>query len=203
MSQAGWKPASPWRYKGTMTPTSHADLISAIAAGDRAAFAQLYRELEQPLYRFVLYRLNDPQRSYDIVHDVFLLVWRDAATFKGRSQVRTWIFAMAFRKVVDVYRRDKRLVFGEETPEQEDDSPNAEACLLAVEQQDAVRQCLETLSVNHRTAIELTFMEDMSYSEVAEIMSISEGTVKSRVFHAKQLLLRCLSGRLGVKHGDF
>ena len=176
-----------------------AELVTRTAAGDRVAFAQLYRELERPLYRFITSRLNDPQRASDISHDVFLQLWRDASAFEGRSRVKTWVFAMAFRKVIDVYRRDKRLVFGDDLPEQEDESPNAEACLLAVEESESIRACLETLGAHHRAVIELTFMEDMSYSEVAQVTGIPEGTVKSRVYHAKQLLLRCLSGRLEVK----
>ncbi|MBL4928350.1 sigma-70 family RNA polymerase sigma factor [Tabrizicola sp. KVB23] len=179
-----------------------AALMKRIASGDRGAFAQLYREMESPLYRFVSSRLNDQQRSSDITHDVFLQVWRDAGAFEGRSKVRTWLFAMAYRKVVDVYRRENRLVFGEDVPESADESPNPEACVLAMENRDAVRQCLETLSPSHRAAIELTFMEDMSYPEVAEITGVPEGTVKSRVFHAKQLLLRCLSTKLGMKRDD-
>lgn len=176
-----------------------APLVKRIAMGDRDAFSRLYRELEGPLYRFILSKLNDPQRSADISHDVFMQVWREASGFQERSKARTWIFAMAYRKVIDVYRRDKRLEFGDDLPDQLDESPDGEGCLLITEEKDAVRACLETLSVQHRTAIELTFMEDMSYSEVAEVTGTPEGTVKSRVFHAKQLLQRCLSIRLGIK----
>lgn len=177
-------------------------LMARIAGGDRDAFAQLYRALEGPLYKFVYLRLNDPQRSADIVHDVFLQVWREAGSFRGLSKVSTWVFSMANRKVIDVYRRDKRLVFGDEMPERIDESPDGEACVLASERSEAVRHCLQTLSPNHRAVISLTFGEDLNYAEVAEIVGIPEGTVKSRVFHAKQLMLRCLSARLGTKRHE-
>lgn len=177
-------------------------VLSRVAQGDRDAFAQLYRALEGPLYKFIHLRLNDPQRSADIVHDVFLQVWREAGSFRGLSKVSTWVFSMANRKVIDVYRRDKRLVFGDEVPEGIDDGPDGEACVLASERAEAVRECLQTLSPNHRAVIGLTFGEDMNYAEVAEIVGIPEGTVKSRVFHAKQLMLRCLSSRLGSKRHE-
>ena len=173
------------------------NLLERVSGGDREAFAELYRALERPLYRFVYQKLNDSQRSADIVHDVFLQVWREAGAFRGMAKVRTWVFSIAYRKVIDVYRRDKRLIFGDDLPDRIDESPNAEACVLASEQSEVLRQCLQMLSPAHRAVIELVFGEDMSYAEVAEILAIPEGTVKSRVFHAKQLILHNISVRFG------
>lgn len=172
------------------------ELLERVARGDQEAFERLYREMERPLYRFVIARLNDPFRSADIIHDVFLDVWRSAGSFEKRSSARTWIFALAYRKVIDVFRREGRLIYGDDVPEEADESPGPEACVLAIEEQGAVRGCLETLSAEQRAAIELTFFEDMSYAEVAEVTGVPEGTVKSRVYHAKQLLMRCLAARL-------
>lgn len=174
------------------------NLLARIARKDKSAFEQFYQELERPLFRFVQLKLNDPFRSADIVHEVFLEVWRSAGSFQKRSRVRTWVFAIAYRKVMDVFRKQDRLTFGDDVPEQIDDSPSAEACLVAAEQTDAVRHCLDTLKHEHRLAVELTFYEDMSYREIASVTGVPEGTVKSRVFHAKQLLMRCLAARLKV-----
>ncbi|MGB3315566.1 MAG: sigma-70 family RNA polymerase sigma factor [Albidovulum sp.] len=142
--------------------------------------------------------MNDPFRSADIVHEVFLEVWRSAGAFKGKSSVRTWVFAIAYRKVVDVFRREGRLSYHDDLPEQVDDSPDAATALVAAEDADAVRACLDRLRPEHRLAIELTFYEDMSYRDIASVTGVPEGTVKSRVFHAKQLLTRCLSARLKI-----
>ncbi|SPH18174.1 ECF RNA polymerase sigma factor SigK [Defluviimonas aquaemixtae] len=171
-------------------------LVAAIGRRDREAFERFYREMEGPLFRFVRLKLNDPFRSADIVHEVFLEVWRGAGAFQKRSSVRTWVFAIAYRKVVDAFRQQGRLTFEEEVPEQIDSRPDAEACLLAAQQSQAIRLCLDTLKAEHRLAIELTFYEDMSYRDISSVTGVPEGTVKSRVFHAKQLLMRCLSARL-------
>lgn len=171
-------------------------LLAAIARRDGDAFARFYRQMEGALFRFVRIKLNDPFRSADIVHEVFLEVWRGAASFQKRSSVRTWVFAIAYRKVVDALRHRGRLTFGEELPEQIDDRPDAEACLMAAQQSQAIRHCLDTLKAEHRLAIELTFYEDMSYRDISTVTGVPEGTVKSRIFHAKQLLMRCLSARL-------
>lgn len=174
--------------------------VAAIARGDKAAFEALYRSLETPLYRFIRLKLNDPHRSADILHDVFLEVWRNASAFRGQSNARTWIFAIAWRKVMDAFRQSARLTYEETLPEQIDDTMDAEHAISAAEDSRAVRDCLKELSAEHRIAVELTFFEEMSYSDIAAVVGVPAGTVKSRVFHAKQLLLRCLSAK-GASRG--
>lgn len=171
------------------------DLVAAIARRDRTAFDQLYRALERPLYRFIALKLNDPHRSADIMHDVFLEVWRNAATFRGLSSARTWIFAIAWRKAMEVHRRNDRVTYQETPPEQIDESMDAATAISQAEDSRAVRACLEGLRDEHRIALELTFFEEMSYPEISGVLGVPEGTVKSRVFHAKQLMVRCLSGK--------
>lgn len=168
-------------------------LVAQIARGDRMAFDRLYRHLERPLFRFIRLRLNDPHRSADIMHDVFLEVWRGAAAFRGQSSARTWIFAIAWRKAMEIHRRSDRVVYQETLPEQIDESTDAATAIAQAEDSRAVRACLDGLSAEHRIALELTFFEEMSYHEIAGVLGVPEGTVKSRVFHAKQLMLRCLT----------
>ena len=176
-------------------------LLERVAQGDKSAFAALYREMEKPLFRFIQVKLNDPFQSGDILHDVFLEIWKSAGRFEGRSAAKTWMFGIAYRKVMDVFRRSARLELTDDVPEQEDESPDAEACLLASEQSEHVRHCLGELKPQHRSAVELAFYEDMTYREIAEVTDVPEGTVKTRVFHAKQLLMRCLEGRLRTGTG--
>lgn len=178
------------------------DLVAAVACRDAAAFESLYRILQTPLYRFVHLRLNDPHRSADIIHEVFLEIWRNAASFRGQSSARTWIFAIAWRKVMDAFRQGDRLTYQENVPEQIDETINAVGAIAAAEDSRIVRDCLAGLSADHRIVLELTFFEEMSYSEIAEIAGVPEGTVKSRVYHAKQLMLRCLSAKGLTKGGE-
>ncbi len=176
-------------------------MIRAIAAGDRLALAALYRALERPVYRFILSRLNDPFEAHDILHDVFIEVWRVAGTFEGRSAVKTWVMGIAYRKVIDRLRRSGRMEMPDEMPDSIDESADAEACLAASQEAAHVRHCIAELSGEHRSAVTLVFYEDMGYAEVAAVTGVPEGTVKTRVFHAKKLLLRCLQGRLGRREG--
>ncbi len=170
-------------------------LIKRIAEGDRQALAALYRQMERPLYRFILSRLNDPFEASDILHDVFIEVWRSADRFEGRSKLQTWIFGIAYRKVIDRHRKAGRTHLTD-GPDEDivDETQSAESCLVAGQDAAQVRHCLADLSDDHRTAISLAFWEDMTYREIAEVCKTAEGTIKTRIFHAKRLLLRCLSG---------
>lgn len=172
----------------------HTQTLTQIANGDRQALATLYRALEKPVYRFILSRLNDPFESADILHDVFMEVWRSASRFEGRSKVQTWIFGIAYRKVIDLHRKRKRVDVTDDIPDRADEAPGAEACLSAGQDADHVRHCLGTLKDDHRSAISLAFFDDLTYGEIAEVTGVPEGTIKTRIFHAKKLLLRCLSG---------
>lgn len=167
-------------------------LIQQIAKGDKAAMATLYRVMEQPLFRFIDQKLNDPFASHDILHDVFMNIWASAYRFEGKSSVRTWMFAITYRKVMDVFRSGSRVQVTDRLPEMVDESASAFDNVARAEQASGIRACLDGLKPEHRAVVELAFFEDMSYREIAAVVDAPEGTVKTRVYHAKQLLLRCL-----------
>ena len=185
-----------------MSAVTNADLhalLARVARKDQAAFRALYEALEKPLFRFIQQKLNDPFQASDILHDVFMEIWKKADRFEGRSTVKSWVFGIAYNKCMDAFRRAGRVVVTDEVPEMVDDSPDGEACVLAAQEGAHVHACLEELKPQHREAVELAFFEDMSYRDIGAVLDTPEGTIKTRVFHAKQLLLRCLADRLQVK----
>ena len=182
-----------------MTDAELKSLINRLSTKDAAAFEAFYRAMEKPLFRFLASRLNDPFQCADLLHEVFLDVWNGAGRFEGRSTVKSWVFGIAYRKVMDHFRKQGRFTTDDDIPEQEDDSPDVLSCIAAAQDAAHVRFCLEGLKPDHRAAIELTFFEDMGYRDIAEALMVPEGTVKTRVFHAKKLLMHCLQGRLGAK----
>lgn len=177
-----------------MTDAELKVLMDRMSRRDMAAFEAFYRALEKPLFRFLASRLNDPHQCSDLLHEVFLDVWNGAGRFEGRSTVKSWVFGIAYRKVMDHFRKQGRFTTDEDVPEQEDDSPDVLSCIVASEDAAQVRTCLAGLKPDHRAVIELTFFEDMGYREIAEALQVPEGTVKTRVFHAKKLLMHCLEG---------
>jgi RNA polymerase sigma factor (sigma-70 family) len=184
-----------------MRPNSEqAALLQAIATGDKAAFTALYRDLERPVYRFISAKLNDPFEANDIVHEVFMEIWRSAAKFEGRSAVKTWIFGIAYRKTMDRFRKAKNVSYSDNLPDAPDEGADQVADLEAREQGVHIKVCMDKLSPEHRLAVELAFFDDMNYREVAEVVGSPEGTVKTRIFHAKKLLQRCLATRIGKEY---
>jgi len=180
-----------------MSETHHL-LLQQIAKGDKQALAALYRAYERPVYKFIVSRLNDPHEASDILHDVFMDIWRVAGSFEGRSQVKTWIFGIAYRKVIDVHRKRARVTVTDDVPETSDVQDAADTTYAAQQEAEHLRYCVGTLSDEHRSAISLAFYEDMTCAEISEVAGVPEGTIKSRLHHAKKLLLHCLSGRLGT-----
>lgn len=181
-----------------MEQESPAVLIERIAKGDEAAFAALYLSVESRLYRFILSKLNDSFEAADILNETFLEVWKSAGKFQGRSKATTWIFGIAYHKIMDHYRKTKPAQLDDmEHLDPVDESPDQAQVMSATQESNHLRFCLDKLKPAFRAVIELSFFEDLPYREIAEIVNCPEGTVKTRVFHAKEALRHCLSQRMG------
>lgn len=147
------------------------------------------------LFAFLRGRGADGQLAADCVQDAMLDVWRTAKRFGGRSSVKTWLYTIARNKLVDQQRKATRISPVEEVPDVSDPAPNPEAVALAASDAERVRACLAKLKPDHLTVMRLAFFEDLTYDDISEIEGIPQGTVKTRIFHAKKLLMRCLGRR--------
>ena len=168
-------------------------LLKRIASGDKGAMKRLYERHHAGLVAFVESRLRDSMEAFDVVQDTFLEVWRSAGRHEGRSSVKTWIFSIARNKTIDRFRKAGREVPLEEDFDPPDIAPNAEAVIEAASDADQVRACIEKLSAAHGRAVKLAFYEDLGYAEIAELEQVPEGTIKTRIHHAKKLLMQCLT----------
>lgn len=171
------------------------ELLRRIAQSDQTAMRELYGRYHDPAFGFVMSRGADHAAAADVVHDTMLEVWRSASKYSGKSSVKSWMFAIARNKLVDRFRKSARLSLTDNIPEPPDDAPNPEAIAISLEEAERVRTCLEGLKEDHRTAIRLAFYEDLSYDEISEVEEVPVGTIKTRIFHAKKLLMRCLGMR--------
>jgi len=170
------------------------DLLRRVGAGDRAALKALYERYSDPLHKFVRYRMRDPFEAGDVVQEVFIEIWRSAGRFEGRSAPRTWIFGIARNKAADRMRRGAREdTASEPGAEIADEAPDPEALVAAASDAARLRACIAKLSDTHRSAIHLAYYEELPYGEIAAIDGVPVGTVKTRIMHAKRLLLHCLA----------
>jgi RNA polymerase sigma-70 factor (ECF subfamily) len=169
--------------------TSDETLIGRIAGGDQLAMRTLFARHRVALYRWLLRLVRDEALAEDLLSDVFLDVWRQAASFRGRASVSTWLLAIARHKALSARRRRNDAELDEAivstVPDPADD---AEVTLQKKNRAEALRQSLLRLSPDHREVIDLAYYHGKSVKEIAEIVSISEATVKTRMFYARRKL---------------
>jgi RNA polymerase sigma-70 factor (ECF subfamily) len=184
-----------------MQSTSDDVLIGRIATGDRLAMQVLFARHHVRVYRFVLRLVRDESVAEDLISEVFLDVWRQAGRFEGRSQVSTWLLAIARFKALSALRRRPDEALDDETAEAiEDTSDDPEVALDKKDKSAAIRKCLQKLSAEHREIIDLVYYHEKSVEEVAKIVGIPENTVKTRMFYARKRLAELLKAA-GIERG--
>ena len=184
-----------------MQATSDEVLIGRIASGDRLAMQVLFARHHVRVYRFVLRLVREETKAEDLISEVFLDVWRQADRFEGRSAVSTWLLAIARFKALSALRRRPDEELDEEAAEAiEDPGDDPEQALAKKDKSAVIRKCLEGLSADHREIIDLVYYHDKSVEEVAQIVSIPENTVKTRMFYARKRLAELLKAA-GIERG--
>lgn len=164
-------------------------LLARIATGDRAAMDALYERHRSPLISYLRLFTTDQGVIEELVQDTMVAAWRGADRFHGRSSVRSWLFAIARRRAADkLRRRTWRMVGDEALASMPDPSPGPEAWALAQASQSQLLATMKRLSPVHQEVLTLVFIHELSYSEVAEILDVPLGTVKSRLNNARKSL---------------
>ena len=176
-------------------------LVKRIAGGDRMALQVLYARHHLRVYRFTLRLLKDEGKAEDVISDVFLDVWRQAGRFEGRSQVSTWLLSIARFKALSTLRRRPEAELDEAIEASiEDSDDNPDVALQKKDKAAMLRRCLETLSMEHREILDLVYYHEKSVQEAATILGIPEGTVKTRMFHARKKLAELMRAK-GIDKG--
>ncbi len=170
------------------------DLLRAIAHGDQAAMRALFARHHLRVHRFILRMIGNEASAEDVTNEVFLGVWRNAAGFDGRAAVTTWILSIAHKKAVSAMRKRRECELDEETAHRvADDADDPEVSVQKLDKGQRIRACMDRLSADHRTIIDLVYYHERSIPEIAEILDIPEGTVKTRMFHARRKLAEHLA----------
>jgi len=170
--------------------------VRRIAAGDRDAFEKLYAAYQTRLFRYLLRMVGDTGTAEELTNDTMISAWKAAGNFKGQSKASTWLFAIARNKALNAMRGQQPVMVDVETAvavAAPTDSPEKTASRGSL--QAAMKQALNELSADHREVMELTFYQELSYQEIAEIMQCPLSTVKTRMFYAKKKLQEVLEQR--------
>ena len=174
-------------------------LIRRAAAQDAAAFEQLMLLHQKPVYNICYRMAGNAEDALDLSQEVFLKAYRNIGNFDERSQFSTWIYRITANTCIDEMRKRKgRQSFsleeeleGEEGSMQRqvaDAGETPEESMLREEQKSEVLQALESLSPEHKVAVILRDIKGLSYEEIAEILELTLGTVKSRISRGRNQL---------------
>ena len=164
-------------------------LIRRIAEGDQLAMRTLFGRHRVPLYRWLLRLVGDEALAEDLLSDVFLDVWRQAAACEARSSVSTWLLAIARYKALSARRRRPDAELDENIASRvADPADDPEVVLQKKARAELLRHSLARLSPEHGEVIDLVYFHGKSVKEVAAIVGIAEATVKTRMFYARKKL---------------
>ena len=169
-------------------------LLSRIATGDQGAIEELYRRHSRLLLAQLQFMVGQPTLAEEILQDTMLAVWKGARTFRGGSRVRTWLLGIARRQARDRMRRQRPVPMADADLAQRP-SPNPGPEAIAVERAEGRRMvaALSTLTPAHREVLGLVFGADLSLAEVARVLEVPVGTVKSRLHAARAALGRTMN----------
>lgn len=173
-------------------------LIGLIVKEDLRAFETLYRVYFPRLTRFLDRMIRSSHLIEETINDTMMVVWQKADQYDRSCKVSTWIFAIAYRKALNVIRSLDLPIESDsdDYPAVSDQEP--ETALEHLQLQKIFAQALDTLPMEQRNVVNLAYYHDMAYGEIAEIVGCPVNTVKTRMFHARRQLKVLLSAHLEV-----
>jgi RNA polymerase sigma-70 factor (ECF subfamily) len=183
-------------------------LIESLREGSEQAYEDLLARFQQPVYALALRLLDDPGEACDVVQEVFLKVFRNVGNFRGQSTLKTWIYRIAVNEAHNArrwfFRHRRAEVELDNNPNDardwKDTIPDRSRSPFEVafdrEQQLMLEAALERINPIFREAVVLRDISDLAYEEIAEILGVSLGTVKSRILRGREALREELAGSL-------
>ncbi|MCA9669337.1 MAG: sigma-70 family RNA polymerase sigma factor [Myxococcales bacterium] len=201
-----------------VTPADDRSLVRRARAGDKRAFRELVQRYQRKVYGIAYGMLHNNDDALDVAQEAFIKVHRYLDRFKGTSSFYTWLYRIVINLCIDHLRKvgkQQAVDYDDSRAHDGDADPAAlQPTILGMDPQKAlqrreirekVEKALETLSANHRAVLLMREVEGMSYSEMAEAMQCSKGTIMSRLFHARRrmqgALLELMDGEVPLGAG--
>src|SRR6266849_10068028 len=175
-------------------------LVTASKRGDQDAFAQLVQRYQRRIFNLVYRMLQQYEEASEITQETFLAAWQGLPSFRGDARFGTWLYRIAYNcalKQLETRKRDRALqaaLQAEQALESEDTQIRADAELDAHDQQALVQEQLSHLPAKYRIVLILRHLQEMTYEEMAEILKMPVGTIKTHLFRARNLLKERLQG---------
>lgn len=171
---------------------SDESLMLEFQRGSREAFEELFARYREPLYGFFCRRLESRERAEDLAQETFLAVIRATSRYEPRALVRTYLYGIALNLLAEERRKRLRNAVSAESGSESTTNAASDAALW-------VRRALEKLDAPEREILMLREYEQLSYSEIAQLLRIRVNTVRSRLFRARMALKSCLEPEKRVR----
>ena len=190
-----------------MDPTKEPDdlqLVDEARKGSELAFRRLVEKYQRRIYAMALGMVKDPDEARDVVQDAFMKAWRHLGTFEGQSAFYTWLYRIAMNLCIDRARKNSRVgkVEFDEVVDRDEEGDSGISprrvgfdparALADREIRERLNEALARLSATHRAVLLLREVDGLAYKEIADVMQCSEGTVMSRLFHARKRMQEML-----------
>jgi RNA polymerase sigma-70 factor (ECF subfamily) len=182
------------------------ELVRRLRAGEEAAYEALLARFQQPVYNLAFRLASNPGDASDVVQEVFLKVFRNVGHFRRQSSLKTWIYRITVNEAHNQRRwffrhRSREVGLDDETDEGcsrtvADTGRSPFDCAFDREKHVLIENALGRINPLFREVVVLRDIEDLSYEEIAEVLQISLGTVKSRIMRGREALREELTGRL-------
>lgn len=174
-------------------PDGDEELLRSVAAGDAAALERLYARHAGALFGYLHRLAGDRMTAEEILQDTMLAIWRSAGAFESRAKVTTWLFGVARRQAHNRLRvRPGPQPAATELSDRPDQGAGPEELAIAAAGGTPVAAAIDLLPDHHRDVIALVFVAGLPLADVAEVLAIPVGTVKSRLFHARAAVAAAL-----------
>lgn len=176
------------------TEQDDTELVIASQSGDQDAFALLVQRHQRRVFNLVFRMLQNYEEANEVTQETFLAAWQGLPAFRGAARFSTWLYRIAYNcslKQLEQRKRDRALqdaMQAEHILEQVDSEERAHAVLEAHDYQEVVREHLSMLPAKYRVVLVLRHLQDMTYEEMAEILTMPIGTIKTHLFRARNLL---------------
>jgi RNA polymerase sigma-70 factor (ECF subfamily) len=166
-------------------------LVAAALAGRGEAFGTLVERYERAVYHLAYRTLRDVEEAKDATQEAFFKAYRALRTFRPGAKFSTWIFTITYHACCDRLARRKHYT-GEELPDRADPAAGPQERAESADEARRLRAAIDALPEKYRTVITLFHLQNKQYEEIAEVLALPLGTVKTHLFRAKDLLRKAL-----------